>query len=94
MVRSIADAVPNMNNAYLADADGKPQIVRHPHVNIGLAVDVDKGNGTRTLVVPVLRQADLLSFADFLVSYDEIIRKVKSNKLTIDEVAKLCFPDY
>ncbi len=85
VVRSIADAVPNMNNAYLADSDGKPQIVRHPHVNIGLAVDVDKGNGTRTLVVPVLRQADLLSFADFLVSYDEIIRKVKSNKLTVDD---------
>lgn len=85
VVRAIADAVPNMNNSYVADADGKPQIIRSPHVNIGLAVDVDKGDGTRSLVVPVLREADTLSFAQFLVAYDEIIRKVKNNKLTLDD---------
>ena len=83
IVRAIAESVPNMKNAYAADADGKPQLVRNPHVNVGLAVDVDKGDGTRTLVVPVLREAETLSFSEFLVKYDEIIRKVKSNKLTV-----------
>ena len=83
IVRAIADAVPNMRNSYSIDADGKPQLVRNPHVNVGLAVDVDKGDGTRTLVVPVLRAADTLSFAEFLVAYDDIIRKVKANKLTV-----------
>ena len=83
IVRAVADAVPNMRNAYTIDADGKPQIIRNPHVNVGLAVDVDKGDGTRNLVVPVLREADTMSFAGFLVAYDEIIRKVKNNKLTI-----------
>jgi 2-oxoglutarate decarboxylase len=83
IVRAIADAVPNMRNAYTVDADGKPQLIRNPHVNVGLAVDVDKGDGSRNLVVPVLRDADTLSFAGFLVAYDEIIRKVKNNKLTI-----------
>ena len=83
IVRAISDAVPNMRNAYTVDADGKPQLIRNPHVNVGLAVDVDKGDGTRNLVVPVLRDADTLSFAGFLVAYDEIIRKVKNNKLTI-----------
>ncbi len=83
IVRAISDAVPNMRNAFTVDADGKPQIIRNPHVNVGLAVDVDKGDGTRNLVVPVLREADTLSFAGFLVAYDEIIRKVKNNKLTI-----------
>ncbi|MEN9552692.1 MAG: putative 2-oxoglutarate dehydrogenase component, partial [Actinomycetota bacterium] len=83
IVRAIADAVPNMRNAYTVDADGKPQLIRNPHVNVGLAVDVDKGDGSRNLVVPVLREADTLSFAGFLVAYDEIIRKVKNNKLTI-----------
>ena len=83
IVRAISDAVPNMRNAFTIDADGKPQIIRNPHVNVGLAVDVDKGDGTRNLVVPVLREADTLSFAGFLVAYDEIIRKVKNNKLTI-----------
>ncbi|MEY3805676.1 MAG: putative 2-oxoglutarate dehydrogenase component, partial [Actinomycetota bacterium] len=83
IVRAIADAVPNMKNGFAQDASGKPVLVRNDHVNVGLAVDVDKGDGTRTLVVPVLREADTLDFAGFLVAYDEIIRKVKANKLTI-----------
>ena len=83
IVRAISDAVPNMRNAFTVGADGKPQLIRNPHVNVGLAVDVDKGDGTRSLVVPVLRNADTLSFAQFLVAYDDIVRKVKSNKLTI-----------
>ena len=85
IVRAIADAVPNMKNGYLTDADGKPQIQKHNNVNIGLAVDVDKGKGQRTLVVPVLRNADALDFAGFLLAYDEIIRKVRTNKLTVED---------
>ena len=85
VVRALTDAVPNMKNAYVADADGKPQIQRFTNVNLGLAVDVDKGNGQRTLVVPVLKGADTLDFMGFLVAYDEIIRKVRNNKLTIDD---------
>ena len=83
IVRAIADAVPNMKNSFAVDVAGKPVLVRNEHVNVGLAVDVDKGDGTRNLVVPVLRDADTLDFAGFLVAYDEIIRKVKANKLTI-----------
>ena len=83
IVRAIADAVPNMKNSFAVDVAGKPVLVRNEHVNVGLAVDVDKGDGTRNLVVPVLRDADTLDFAGFLVAYDEIIRTVKANKLTI-----------
>ena len=85
VVRAIVDAVPNMKNVYVADADGKPQLQRHTNVNIGLAVDVDKGNGQRTLVVPVLKGADTLDFMGFVRAYDEIIRKVRTNKLTVDD---------
>ena len=83
IVRSIAHAVPAMKNSFTTGADGKPQIIRNEHVNVGLAVDVDKGDGTRNLVVPVLREADTMSFGQFLVAYDDLIRKVKANKLTI-----------
>ena len=58
IIRAIADAVPAMNNTYVEGADGKPRIVRNPHVNLGLAVDVAKSDGSRTLVVPVVRGAD------------------------------------
>ncbi|MGA1005520.1 MAG: multifunctional oxoglutarate decarboxylase/oxoglutarate dehydrogenase thiamine pyrophosphate-binding subunit/dihydrolipoyllysine-residue succinyltransferase subunit [Ilumatobacteraceae bacterium] len=85
IVRAIADAVPVMNSSYVEGADGKPRVVRHEHVNIGLAVDVAKSDGSRTLVVPVLRDADTLNFAEFLVAYDELVRKVKQNKLQVSD---------
>ena len=44
-----------MNNSYANGDDGTPRLVVNEHVNMGLAVDVDKGDGQRTLVVPVLR---------------------------------------
>ena len=50
---------------------------------MGLAVDVGKPDGSRTLVVPVLRDADTLDFAGFLAAYEELIRKVKANKLAV-----------
>jgi 2-oxoglutarate decarboxylase len=87
IVRAIAEGVPNMRNGFVEGADGKPRIVRHDHINMGLAVDVDKGDGTRTLIVPVLKLADQLDFAGFLAAYEELIRKVKQNKLTIDDYA-------
>ena len=45
IVRAIADAVPAMNSSYVEDADGKPRVVRHDHVGLGLAVDVEKKDG-------------------------------------------------
>jgi 2-oxoglutarate decarboxylase len=85
VVRAIADAVPNMKHVYSVDEQGKPQIKKFSRVNIGLAVDVDKGKGQRSLVVPVLRNADTLDFAGFLLTYEDIIRKVRANKLTLDD---------
>jgi len=85
VVRAIADAVPAMNNTFSSGADGRPRLVGHEHVNLGLAVDVDRGDGTRSLVVPVLRTADALDFAGFLAAYDEIISRVRANALTLDD---------
>jgi 2-oxoglutarate dehydrogenase E1 component len=84
VVRAIVEAVPNMNNGFSV-VDGKPVLHRRPHVNMGLAVDVDKGDGTRTLVVPVLRDADTLHFDEFLKAYEDLIRKVKTNKLAVTD---------
>ncbi|MEO6123168.1 MAG: 2-oxo acid dehydrogenase subunit E2 [Ilumatobacteraceae bacterium] len=83
IARAIGDTVPNMNNSFVEGSDGKPRIIRNSGVNIGLAVDVSKSDGSRTLVVPVLRNANTLDFDEFLAGYEEIIRKVKNNKLTI-----------
>ena len=85
IVRAIADAVPAMNNSFVTDDKGAPQIVRNASLNMGLAVDVAKADGSRTLVVPVLRDAGGLTFAEFLNAYEELIRKVKTNKLAVTD---------
>ncbi|MDQ3385511.1 MAG: multifunctional oxoglutarate decarboxylase/oxoglutarate dehydrogenase thiamine pyrophosphate-binding subunit/dihydrolipoyllysine-residue succinyltransferase subunit, partial [Actinomycetota bacterium] len=80
------EAMPVMNAAYV-EVDGKPGVLRHPHVGMGLAVDVEKSDGSRTLLVPCIKEADTLEFAQFLAAYEDLIRKVKSNKIGVDDFA-------
>src|ERR687898_3574975 len=65
IVRAIADTAPVMKSAFATDADGKPRVVHHEHVNLGLAVDVEKSDGSRTLLVTVVPDADTLDFRGF-----------------------------
>jgi len=85
VVRAIHGTVPVMNSAYLEDADGKPRVIHHEHVSLGIAVDLEKSDGSRTLLVPVVRDADTLDFRSFWGAYEELIRKVRSNKLSPDD---------
>jgi 2-oxoglutarate dehydrogenase E1 component len=87
IVRAVADSVPVMNSSYLEGPDGKPRVVRHDTVGLGLAVDVEKKDGSRTLLVPVIKDADTLDFRGFWGAYEDLIRKVRSNKLTPDDFA-------
>ena len=72
-----------MGHAY-AEEDGKPQRVTPGSVSLGLAVDVERKDGTRSLVVPVLRDASELSFADFVARYDELVVGARDNTLQPD----------
>ena len=83
MVKALG-TVPNMNSSYI-EVDGKPAVVRHDHVNLGIAVDVEKSDGSRTLLVPNIKQADTLSFRDFWLGYEELIRKVRSNTVALED---------
>ena len=87
IVRAIVDAAPVMNSSFTTDAEGKPYVVRNETVGLGLAVDVEKNDGSRSLLVPCIKNANSLSFAQFLDSYEELVRKVRSNKLTPDDFA-------
>ncbi len=85
VVRAIADDVRVMNSTFVEGPDGKPRVVHHEHVNLGLAVDVEKSDGSHTLVVPVVKSADEMSFAEFVAAYEDLIRKVRTNKLGPDD---------
>jgi multifunctional 2-oxoglutarate metabolism enzyme len=71
---------------HFVEIDGKPHRVHDGQVNIGLAVDVEKKDGTRTLMVPVIRDAARMAFADFLAAYDALVEKARTNTLTADDL--------
>jgi 2-oxoglutarate dehydrogenase E1 component len=85
IVRALRDA-PALNVAYSSDG-GTPAIVRHEHVNLGIAVDSRRRDGTRTLLVPNIKRADTLDFAAFRRAYDELINKVREGRLSVDDFA-------
>ena len=68
-----------------AEIDGKPNVVDHGVVNLGIAVDVEKKDGSRSLMVPCIRAADQADFKAFHADYEELIRKTRENSLTADD---------
>ncbi|MEO7147010.1 MAG: multifunctional oxoglutarate decarboxylase/oxoglutarate dehydrogenase thiamine pyrophosphate-binding subunit/dihydrolipoyllysine-residue succinyltransferase subunit [Terrimesophilobacter sp.] len=74
-------------NVYYQEVDGKPSIVTPPHINLGIAIDIPKPDGTRALLVPSIKRADTMGFAEFLTEYEALIGKARANKLTADDFA-------
>ena len=72
---------------HFAEIDGKPHRVEDGQVNLGLAVDVEKKDGSRTLMVPVILDAGRLEFDRFLDAYDALVEKARTNTLTADDLA-------
>ena len=87
VVRAIADAMPVMNSTFLTDDAGSPRVLHNAHINLGVAVDVTKSDGSHTLLVPSIKRADTLDFQGFVDAYEEMIRKVRSNKIGADDLA-------
>jgi multifunctional 2-oxoglutarate metabolism enzyme len=85
IVRALA-LVPEMNNAY-ADVDGKPVLVQPGDVNIGLAIDIRKGDGSRQLLVPSIKAAQTMDFRQFWIAYEDVVRKARNGKLTVEDFA-------
>jgi 2-oxoglutarate dehydrogenase E1 component len=79
--------ITSMNATFVeaVDAKGTPGVIRHEHVGLGLAVDVERPDGTRNLLVPVIRDADTMDFRDFLLAYEELVRKVHNATFGADD---------
>ncbi|MCC3651748.1 multifunctional oxoglutarate decarboxylase/oxoglutarate dehydrogenase thiamine pyrophosphate-binding subunit/dihydrolipoyllysine-residue succinyltransferase subunit [Streptomyces sp. S07_1.15] len=77
-------AMPSMNYSF-TEKDGKPTLVKPDHVNLGLAIDLVKPNGDRQLVVAAIKKAETLSFFEFWQAYEDIVRRARANKLTMED---------
>ncbi len=85
IARAATEQMPVMAH-HFSEVDGKPYRVDDGAVNLGIAVDVEKKDGGRTLMVPVIRDAGRLSFSGFLGAFNDLIARARENKLTADDL--------
>jgi len=81
-----AKRFPVMTHAF-QEIDGKPHRVDPGAIGLGLAVDVEKKDGSRALVVPVIKHAETMDFAAFHAAYEALVDKARTNRLMPDDFA-------
>ncbi|WP_460749179.1 multifunctional oxoglutarate decarboxylase/oxoglutarate dehydrogenase thiamine pyrophosphate-binding subunit/dihydrolipoyllysine-residue succinyltransferase subunit [Myceligenerans cantabricum] len=83
LVEALSD-MPQMN-AHYETVDGKPGVNQPGHVGFGLAIDLAKPDGTRQLLVPSIKKAEELDFAEFVAAYEDLVRKARGGKLGVPD---------
>jgi len=76
--------MPEMNVGF-DTIDGKPTLITPAHINLGLAIDVQKPDGTRQLLVPSIKAAERMDFATFWTAYEDVVRRTRDGKLTVED---------
>jgi 2-oxoglutarate decarboxylase len=85
MIKAL-DAMPEMNSFFTL-LDGKPAIAHPEHINLGIAIDLTKPDGTRQLLVPSIKGCEGLDFAQFWRAYEATVAKARNNALTVEDFA-------
>ncbi|AQP47239.1 alpha-ketoglutarate decarboxylase [Tessaracoccus aquimaris] len=78
-------SLPDMNNAYTV-VEGKPNLVENPSINLGIAIDLRKGD-TRQLLVPNIKGCEKLDFFQFWSAYEQVIAKARAGELQVSDFA-------
>lgn len=74
-------------NVFYAEIDGKPSVVAPAHINLGIAIDLPKPDGTRALMVPSIKKAETLTFNEYLDAYEDLVKRARANKLAAADFA-------
>jgi 2-oxoglutarate dehydrogenase E1 component len=77
-------AMPELNVGFDV-VDGKPNQITPAHINLGLAIDMQKKDGTRQLLVPNIKGAEVMDFAAFWTAYEDVVRKTRDGRLTVED---------
>src|SRR5690606_3697948 len=70
-----------------AEVDGKPSIVVPAHIGLGIAIDLPKPDGSRSLMVPVIKRAETLDFNAYLRAYEDLVKRARAGKLEASDFA-------
>ena len=83
MVKALAK-FPQMNDGF-EEINGAAHRVRHADVNLGVAVDVQKKDGTRTLLVPSVKGVNRMDFKQFIAAYQDVVLRARDGKLQVSD---------
>ncbi|MEO6051949.1 MAG: 2-oxo acid dehydrogenase subunit E2, partial [Pyrinomonadaceae bacterium] len=75
-------AYPHLNVGY-GLVNGVPSRLEHSNINLGIAIDIEKKDGSRNLLVPNIKGANTMNFAEFFAGYNEQVKKARDGKLEI-----------
>ena len=75
---------PDMNSTFRRNDESTPEHVEPDQINLGLAVDVER-RGERTLLVPNIKDAGSLNFAEFLGTYNGIVGRALNGDLDLSD---------
>lgn len=76
------DQFPQLNDGFEV-IEKQPSRVRRESLNLGIAIDLEKKDGTRTLLVPNIKNANQLPFPQFLAAYDDVVTRAREGKLQV-----------
>jgi multifunctional 2-oxoglutarate metabolism enzyme len=83
IVRALED-FPQLNDGFEV-VDGTPMRAKRESVNLGIAIDITRKDGTRTLLVPNIKAANHLRFAEFLRAYDDVVKRAREGKMQVPD---------
>jgi 2-oxoglutarate dehydrogenase E1 component len=83
IVKSLME-YPSLNNGF-QEIDGKAFLIERPDVNLGLAIDLERPDGGRSLVVPSIKRASRMDFRMFYDTYESLVKKARQGKLGPDD---------
>lgn len=76
---------PAVNHAFASNPAGELFRIVKKEVNFGLAVDVAGKNGSRSLVVPNIKNAGSLSFTQYAAAFDDLVNRARTGKLALPD---------
>ncbi len=74
-------------NVYYDIVGDKPSVVAPAHIGLGIAIDLPKPDGTRALMVPAIKNAESLTFGEYLAEYEDLVTRARASKLTAADFA-------
>ena len=78
--------VPVLNNAF-SIIDDKPAVIKRKAINLGLAIDIQKKDGSHSLIVPNIKNVNEMSFTEFVETYEDLVKRTRKGQIDPDEFA-------